>query len=235
MSVAAPCARRVVDEECSMKRLSGLTLALLAALTASVAIQNVARAEQAASETPSNELTAAQRESFAKRLFAGKITNKKSYACFVRRYDAAHLAAHPKQKVNSMKLLVTAETDPEAEALQHSFRLGVSFRHRRGNFDSSGSCGGPMTSEVSVDKLQIGCGVDFDGGGVSIEMAKTDKSVLVRLERVRIWQNNKPDEEDGLALEAGADDHVFRLDRADLEDCRALIADRQELAAMRRK
>jgi hypothetical protein len=52
---------------------------------------------------------------------------------------------------------------------------------------------------------------------------------------VRIWQNNKPDEEDALALEGGADDRVFRLDRADLEECRALVADRQELAAMRRK
>jgi len=213
-----------------MKRFTGLTLATLAMLTVSAALPGTARAEAA-----SNEPTAAQTEGFTKRLYAGKITKKKSYACFVRRYDAAHLAAHPLQKVNGMKLLVTAEKDPEAEALQHSFRLGVTFRHRRGHFDSSGSCGGPMSSEVSADKLHIGCGVDCDGGGVSIEMAKTDKSVLVRLERVRIWQNNKPDEEDGLALEAGADDHVFRLDRADLEECRALVADRQELAAMRRK
>lgn len=214
-----------------MKRLSGLTLTVLAMLTASAALPGNARAEEA----PSNEPTAAQSESFTKRLFVGKITKKKSYACFVRRYDAAHLAAHPLQKVNGMKLLVTAEKDPEAEALQYSFRLGVTFRHRRGHFDSSGSCGSPMSSEVSADKLQIGCGVDCDGGGVSIEMAKTDSAVLVRLERVRIWQNNKPDEEDGLALEGGADDRVFRLDRADLEECRALVADRQELAAMRRK
>ena len=29
-----------------------------------------------------------------------------TYACFVRRYDADHLARHPYQKVTSMKLLV---------------------------------------------------------------------------------------------------------------------------------
>ena len=31
---------------------------------------------------------------------------QKTYACFVRRYDASHLAQHPKQKVSAMKLLV---------------------------------------------------------------------------------------------------------------------------------
>lgn len=215
-----------------MKRFSWANVAVITMLSVTSAmVTGTARAEDAPSEAP----TAAQSESFTKRLFAGKVTKKKSYACFVRRYDAAHLAAHSLQKVNGMKLLVTAEKDPEAETLQHSFRLGVSFRHRRGHFDSSGGCGSPMSSQVSADKLQIGCGVDCDGGGVSIEMAKTDNAVLVRLDRVRIWQNNKPDEEDALALEGGADDRVFRLDRADLEDCRALVADRKELAAMRHK
>ena len=33
----------------------------------------------------------------------------KAYACFVRRYDADHLARHPKRKVGMMRLLVSAE------------------------------------------------------------------------------------------------------------------------------
>jgi hypothetical protein len=32
----------------------------------------------------------------------------KAYACFVRRYDADHLAWHPKHKVAAMKLLLAA-------------------------------------------------------------------------------------------------------------------------------
>lgn len=210
-----------------MKRLTGLALVAIAMLTASATMLGTARAEDAP--------TVAQRDSFKQRLFAGKISPKKSYACFVRRYDAAHLAAHPQQKVSGMKLLVTLEKDPEAEAPQYSFMLGVNFRHKRGNFDSSGSCGNPMVSELSADKLHIGCSVDCDGGGISIEMAKTDKAVLVRLERVRIWQNNKPDEEAANSLDGGADDRVFRLDRTDLDDCRALVTDRKELVAMRHK
>ncbi|HXX26411.1 MAG TPA: hypothetical protein VEJ40_07115 [Pseudolabrys sp.] len=174
-------------------------------------------------------------DQYPRRLFAEKfLPQGKSYACFVRRYDAAHMAARKLQKVTVMKLLVTAEMVPEDKALNYSFRLGLNFRDRRGNFDSSGNCGHPSAFEMSADKMHLGCGVDCDGGGISVELAHADNSTLIRLESIRIWQNNKPDDE-GFALEGGADDRVFRLDRADLEDCRSLVADRKELAAMRHK
>ena len=60
------------------------------------------------------------------------------------------------------------------------------------------------------------------------------KSTKIGLDTIRIWRNNKPDE-DGFSLSGGADDRVFRLDRASLEQCRSLVTDRKELAAMRRK
>jgi hypothetical protein len=58
----------------------------------------------------------------------------------VRRYDASHLAQHPEQKVSAMKLLLSAEVPEEEKTLNYSFRLGVKYRHRPGNFDSSGFC-----------------------------------------------------------------------------------------------
>jgi hypothetical protein len=115
-----------------------------------------------------------------------------------------------------------------------SFRLGVSFRHRPGAFDSSGDCGHIKSSESEQGKTQLGCSVDCDGGGITVELVRDDKSTLVRLDSIRIWRNNKPDE-DGFPLSGGADDRVFRLDRASLDKCRSLVTDRQELAAMRRK
>jgi hypothetical protein len=179
-----------------------------------------------------------QGDAFAKRLFAGNFAKQdKSYACFVRRYDAAHLAQHRLQKVSMMKLLVTAENvaaDKDEKALSYSFRLGLRFRHRPGDFDSSGFCRHPDASETPAGKLHLGCGVDCDGGGIEVELAHGDKSTLVSLERIRIWRNNKPDDE-GLDLSGGADDRVFRLDRAKLDECRSLITDRAELAAMRHK
>jgi hypothetical protein len=92
-----------------------------------------------------------------------------------------------------------------------------------------------VLADDSSHELRLGCGVDCDGGGIEVAMSKDDKSAIIRLERVRIWQNNKPDEEESGSLVAGADDKMFRLDRAELRECASLITDRKELAALRRK
>jgi hypothetical protein len=175
----------------------------------------------------------AKNEEFVNRLFAGPVAKNKTYACFVRQYDPEHLARHQLQKVSAMKLLVTAETVPESEGPSYSFRLGLRYRDKSGAFDSSGDC---HHSEISADtdnEARLDCGVDCDGGSISIGLTKDYKATLIRLERIRIWRNNKP--EDEASLVAGADDKIFRLDRAGLEECRSLVTDRKELAAMRRK
>src|SRR3954465_1467265 len=159
---------------------------------------------------------------FAKRLFAGDPGKQaKSYACFVRLYDAAHLARHPLQKVNAMKLLITAEI-AEDEVLNYSFRLGLAFRNRPGNFDSSGDCGHVKETLSPDNKAQLDCSVDCEGGGITVELAGDSKSTKIRLDTIRIWHNNKPDD-DGFSLSGGADAPVFRLARASLEQCRSLV------------
>src|SRR4030095_15014931 len=82
-------------------------------------------------------LDKAKATAFDARMFAGPL-GQKTYACFVRRYDASHLAQHPKQKVSAMKLLVTAEDAPEDKTVNYSVRLGVKYRHPARNFESSG-------------------------------------------------------------------------------------------------
>jgi hypothetical protein len=201
---------------------------LLIALT--LAVLTGAAHAQDADEV--REATKAEIEAFNARLFAGAPGNK-SYACFVRRYDAEHLAKHPKQKVASMKLLVSTEYDKEDKELHYSFRLGFKYRHRSGEFDSSGSCSHHVIK--TGDEVRFGCGVDCDGGGIGIALAKDDKATLVRLERVRVWQNNKPDNDAEEDLVAGADDKIFRLDRTDNAECASLVTDRKELAALRHK
>jgi hypothetical protein len=144
------------------------------------------------------------------------------------------MAQHPHQKVTSMKLLFTSELLEGNTELDRNFRLGVTFRTKRGDYDSSGSCHFFHPEDAKdKDEIRYGCGVDCDGGGINIAINKDDQSVLVRLDRVRIWQHNKPDEEAGGDLEAGKDDSIFRLDRVGLEECRSLVTDRKELAAMR--
>jgi hypothetical protein len=171
---------------------------------------------------------------FDTRMFGAPIGKKAAYACFVRRYDADHLARHPGQKVSAMKLLVTAEYPPEDKTYAFSFRLGVKYRARKGDFDSSGFCGHVIAEETG-DEIRMGCGVDCDGGGIGVALSKDDKAAILRLERVRIWQNNKPDDEAGDELVAGADDKIFRLDRTEASECASLVTDRKVLAALRHK
>ena len=65
--------------------------------------------------------------------------------------------------------------------------------------------------------------------------SRDDKSAIIRLERIRIWNRNEPDQEAEGALVAGADDNIFRFDRTDAEEYAELVTDRRELAAVRHK
>jgi hypothetical protein len=205
-----------------MKRLVLFALTLVA----TAALAGVSHAEE-------DGIDKAKARNFDARVFARPL-DQKTYACFVRRYDASHLAQHPRQKVSAMKLLVTAEIPPEQQTtINYSFQIGVKYRNRPGNFDSSGYCR-HVVAEDKGGEIRFGCGVDCDGGGIGVAM-KDDKSTIVELERIRMWDRKKPDDEGDNDLVAGADDKVFRLDRADLSECAELVTDRGELAALRKQ
>jgi hypothetical protein len=178
---------------------------------------------------------------FAKRFFAGLAGQPKAYACFVRRYDEAHMAAHPQQKVTVMKLLVTSEKMEDDKYLSYSFRLGVNFRDQPGDFDSSGDCGhAPPVRNADTDPMppagiDFQCNVDCDGGGIAVNLANSDNALIVKLGRIRIWKSTDPDGGPTRSLQGGADDKIFRLDRTGLDECRSLVTDRKELAALRHK
>lgn len=180
-----------------------------------------------------DDIDKAKATAFDARLFA-RPYDQTTYACFVRRYNSAHLSQHPVQKVSAMKLLVKAEIPPEEPAkINYSFQIGVKYRHRRGNFDSAGYCR-HVVAEEKGGEIHLGCGVECDGGGIGVAM-KDDKSAIVELARVRVWDRKKPDEGNMHDLEAGADDKTFRLDRADLSECAELVTDRKELLALKKQ
>jgi hypothetical protein len=178
---------------------------------------------------------------FAKRFCAGDAGKAKAYACFVRHYDAAHMAQHPQQKVTMMKLLITAEKTPDDQYLSYSFRLGVNFRDQAGDFDSSGDCGhAPPVRNADTDPMppagiDFACDVDCDGGGINVTLADNDNALIAKLDRIRIWKGTDPDNGPIRSLQGGADDKIFRLDRTSLDECKSLIIDRKELAALRRR
>jgi hypothetical protein len=169
-------------------------------------------------------------KAFDSKVFAGPIGNKAA-ACFVRRYDASHLAQHPKQKVSSMKLLVTAENHPK-EPTSYAYKVGVQFRGKPGNFDGGSNCSHLVDADDNKT-ISFNCDVECGGGGLEIAMAKDDKSAIVKLEAIGVWDRKHPDR-DAVTLEGGIDDKVFRLDRVETSECAELTGHR-EMASLQRK
>jgi hypothetical protein len=161
---------------------------------------------------------------FAKRLLATQSVEQKTYACFVRSYDKAHLAKHPRQKVTDMKLLVGAERLPEDAEVSYSFRVNVKLRTHKGELESFSSCGHAEASEDPKEGMSIHCGGECGGGGLNISPATGDKAVMLNLDDIGVWPVSKPEEASDLRLSAGRDDKVFRLDRVSTDICAAMIA-----------
>ena len=65
--------------------------------------------------------------------------------------------------------------------------------------------------------------------------SKDKQPATALLDSIRMWNRNKPDDDASEELLAGADDRIFRIDRADLRECAELVTDRKELAALRHK
>lgn len=197
-------------------------------IAASLALAAPANAQDAPA------VSTADKSEFNKRIYLTDPGKANAYACFMRTYDADHLARNPNQKVRAMTMLVKSDWSEEDRRVSHSFHLGLSYRGKRGPFQSAGECNHAKVEGVTGE-IRFGCGVDCDGGGLGITMGKTDDAVRVSIERVRIWPAGKVGEEDkSTEHAAGKDDGLFRLERTALEDCAPLIDDKKELAAMRK-
>jgi hypothetical protein len=170
-------------------------------------------------------------KAFDTQVFGGPI-GKKATACFVRRYDANHLAQHRKQKVSSMKLVLTAENKPKEET-SFAYKVGVQFKNKPGNFDGGSNCG-HMEEEDGNKEIRFTCDVDCGGGGIEIAMAKDNKSAIVHLEVIGVYDRKHP-KRDAITLEGGARDKVFRLDRVDNSECAELMPGHKEVALLQRK
>jgi len=170
---------------------------------------------------------------FAQRMFATKSLDQKTSACFVRTYDAAHLARHRKQTVTAMKMLVSAEKLEDDGQLSYSYELGVTFRDRKGDYISSFQCGHAHMSDVRREGVQVTCHDGCEAGGVVIALAPDSKSLIVKVESVSVRPAGQPEDAATYSeFQGGADDRVFRLERVDLDKCKSLIRDGDEVAAL---
>jgi hypothetical protein len=142
-----------------------------------------------------------------------------AHACFVRHYAKAHLKSHPDQNVTDMIAYVGKQAGPDP---YYMINLQVNFRQLLKPFQVSGSC-----SQSTDGKQTLGCGVECDGGSLSVRV-KNESAILVEIpDSVRLFDPSATEEGDDLPKGArfGSDDKLFRLDRTELKDCAAVIYD----------
>ena len=142
-----------------------------------------------------------------------------NHICYSREYDAAHMKAHPQQKVRSM-----------------SFRLAY-FRHEPDSYSPEGQRnyyfelhttmhpdGRPLVTGGECAPTDVGnkirCGVDCDGGGIMIRKGAKQGQLIIDLEATgRIRMSDGCDDEEGVDLEPGIDDKVFLLSQVPADSC----------------
>jgi hypothetical protein len=164
---------------------------------------------------PSLGVAAATDSEFA--LFGKDPGKDKAYACYIRRYDAAHLKSHPKQNVADMMLFVNSFVDSDM-GRQYTLGIGVHFRKKATLFQLSGGC-----SVADDGKSGLSCGIDCDGGRIDVRV-KDAASILVSIpDGARTWEAGE--EEPPANARFGVDDKLFRLDRTKLQDCLPAVFD----------
>ena len=179
---------------------------------------------------------AAEESSFAKTVFADPAPGAKARACFVRHYDTQHMAEHPRQKVTDMMLLVGREKDPDEPGLRWQFQLSTHFTDRKGRFESGGDCTlGAMGEDGKTVADRLVCDVDCDGGEALVTNSADGKSIMTRVERLRIWRAGAAQDESAYDSIVGADDKLFKLDRADISECTPLLPKQERERLLRRK
>jgi hypothetical protein len=168
---------------------------------------------------------------FDKRLLLLAPAKDKAQSCFLRRYDAAHLKSHPKQRVEAIGMCVEVERiEPEEKGdpvrYRYNFDFAAKVKDQARPAKTGGECGFsymPPEEQSRIASKPIWCGVDCDGGGVNVEARKEGAELLVRLDRIRVSSEcgGADDESNSFDITGGADDKLFVVPRTGVEDYRA--------------
>jgi hypothetical protein len=157
-------------------------------------------------------------------LFGADPGDQPAHACFIRHYDQAHLKVHPEQNVTDMVMFVNSTVDP-SYGRGYDLSLGVNFRDVEHQMQVSGGCSS-IESEDGSEPALLGCGIECDGGSISVNYSETKGSLRIEIPYgARTWDPLSVDEETPAAAEFGPDDKEFRLDPTELSECLPLIYD----------
>lgn len=152
-------------------------------------------------------------------------------ACFGRDYDAAHLAAHPRQRVTSLYLFRDFAPDANAEVAYEdpatlrdndgdnghiNLDAYVRLRDRKGVYSNTFSCS-------RGDGGDVFCAIDCDGG--SFRLTSRGDGLELRNEGFVVVGGcgaSETDQSHEEHVQPGADDKTFRLTPRPLAACTAI-------------
>ena len=174
---------------------------------------------------------AANAKDFTTRLMGRTPGKGVTYACFTRTYDEAHLAAHPKQNVRAMMLLV--KIDPEAGEA-YNLSIGVNFRSRKNLFETAGDCAAAPTDGDEGGGKTAHCSIPCDGGPIQIALKDNGSILLTIPAGARVWRPGSINSDENIHGAFAEDDKLFRLDRASLSECAPEAVDKAEKAILLR-
>ena len=176
----------------------------------------------------------ADEQGFGDVLFQG-VRQPKSSACFVRHYDEPHLKAHPYQKVRDISILVTSEPwqqsdDPTTRvSSKWKWTYSVRARQRDGKLrhnvsDANCRFDHPDPQQGRTD-YTLECNIECDAGD-RLRVRPDGKSALFGLAHSDLANPNYDPQEEGVPgkKHEHADDRVFRLARAPVEECEKIGA-----------
>jgi hypothetical protein len=191
----------------------------------------------AAATAPALAAGATTPQEFAKRLLGREPAKGVTYACFDRVYDSAHLASHPQQNTRAMAALVVYTIDSKVSDEPHyDLRIGVNFRKSAHMLEVEGDCRALKPDDDPNGAVTAHCSIACDGGSLDVAL-KDNGSLLVTIpDGARTFTPGLDDDKEPRRLHGGfgADDKLFRVDRADIKQCLELGADKQEKAQMLR-
>jgi hypothetical protein len=125
--------------------------------------------------------------------------------CFVREYDAAHLAAHPRQRVRRIAIDHRPRTELVADYGPVLAGISVTMRN-----PAEGSGGAELICRDENGAAL--CGLEADGGTVRLERAGDRLTV-------RVIEGLRFETETGFVDLSGGDDDAFVLRRAPPQAC----------------
>lgn len=156
---------------------------------------------------------------------------RSGFACFERVYDTAHLAKIPRQKTQSIRLLLTElPSFGQAAGIRVSVFGKLDERHIVGECRWSDEPAMGAQGEPFIDTYKAGAGLlchayassdgasAEEGGDFVAELRTRDRIILHLPEDIAGWPSYDTDVE-ATFFPYGVDDRVFRLDRADDEIC----------------